>query len=128
MIDSPPADLRKRPQDGFSWVQRVAAVEIGFCGAPGCFHGIRVYIGERSRSVELRGAHEGGGAPTPLGAPSCPVAASLHLRLNLQVFWFAFGPRKIIAKVSFCLDSVWYSFSGKLKNRQKKQKLALGLG
>ena len=32
---------------------------------PGCFQGIRVYIGERSRSVELRGAHEGGGAPTP---------------------------------------------------------------
>ena len=26
---------------------------------------MRVYIGERSRSVELRGAHKGGGAPTP---------------------------------------------------------------
>ena len=25
-----------------------------------------IYIGERSTSVELRGAHEGGGAPTPL--------------------------------------------------------------
>ena len=36
-------------------------MEIGFRGAPGCFQGIRVYIGERSRSVELRGAHEGGG-------------------------------------------------------------------
>ena len=42
---------------------------------PGCFQGIRVYIGERSRSVELRGAHEGGGAPTPLGAPSYFVAS-----------------------------------------------------
>ena len=57
----PPAELRKRPQDGISWVQKVAAVEIGFRGAPGCFRGIWVYIGGRSRSVELRGAHEGGG-------------------------------------------------------------------
>ena len=44
-------------------------------GSPGCFQGIRVYIGERSRSVNLRGAHEGGGAPTPLGAPSYLVDA-----------------------------------------------------
>ena len=36
-------------------------MEIGLCGAPGCFRGIWVYIGGRSRSVELRGAHEGGG-------------------------------------------------------------------
>ena len=55
----------------------------------------------------------GWGAPTPLGASSCLVAALLRLRLHLQVSWFAFGPRKIIAKVSFRLDSVWYSFSAK---------------
>ena len=53
MIDSPSAERRKRPQDGISQVQKVAAVEIGFRGALGCFQGIRVYIGERSRSVEL---------------------------------------------------------------------------
>ena len=29
----------------------------------------REYIGEGSRSVELRGAHEGGGAPTPWARP-----------------------------------------------------------
>ena len=46
-----------------SWVQKVAAVEIGFRGAPGCFRGVWVYIGGRSTSVELRGAHEGGGRP-----------------------------------------------------------------
>ena len=56
----------------------------------------------------------GWGRAYPLGAPSCLVAASLRLRLHLQVSWFAFGPRKIIAKVSFRLDSVWYSFSAKL--------------
>ena len=60
-------------------------------------------------SVELHGAHEGGGAPTPLGAPSCLVAASRSSRLQLQVFRIAFVPRKIIAKVSFRL----YSFSAK---------------
>src|SRR3990170_2416785 len=57
----PPAEHRKRPQDGISRIQKVAAVEIGFRGAPGCFWGIWIYIGGRSRSVELRGAHEGGG-------------------------------------------------------------------
>ena len=36
-------------------------MEKWFRGSPGCFQGIRVYIGERSTSVELRGAHEGGG-------------------------------------------------------------------
>ena len=57
----PPAELRKRPQDGISRVQKVAAVEIGFRGGPACFSGIWVYIEGRSRLVELRGAHEGGG-------------------------------------------------------------------
>ena len=59
----PPPGRRKRPQDGISWIQKVAAVEIGFCGAPGFFQGIRVYIGEGSRSVEPRGAHEGARLP-----------------------------------------------------------------
>ena len=61
MIDSPSGGAPERPQDGISRVQKVAAVEIGFRGAPGCFWGIWIYIGGRSRSVELRGAHEGGG-------------------------------------------------------------------
>ena len=44
----PPAELRKRPQGGISWVQKVAAVEIGFRGAPRCFQGTGVYMGEGS--------------------------------------------------------------------------------
>ena len=36
----PPAERRKRPQDGISWVRKVAVVEIGFRGAPGCFRGM----------------------------------------------------------------------------------------
>ena len=35
----PPTDCQKRPQDGISWVQKVAAVEKVFRGAPGCFRG-----------------------------------------------------------------------------------------
>ena len=31
---------KKRPQDGISRVQKVAAVEIGFRGTLGCFQGI----------------------------------------------------------------------------------------
>ena len=49
----PPAELRKRPQDGISWVQKVAAVELGFRGAPECLRGTWTYIGGISRSVEL---------------------------------------------------------------------------
>ena len=57
----PPGELPKRPKDGISWVHKVAVVEIGFRGAPGCLRGMWTYIGGRSTSVEQRGAHEGGG-------------------------------------------------------------------
>ena len=57
----PPAELRKRPRDGISRVQKVAALELGFRGAPRCLGGTWIYIGGRSTSVEQRGAHEGGG-------------------------------------------------------------------
>ena len=76
MINAPSGGAPEKAQDGISWVQKVAVVEIGFCGAPGCFLGIWVFIGGRSTSVELRGAHEGGGAPTPLGALSYLVCPS----------------------------------------------------
>ena len=64
----PPAERRKRPQDGVSRVPKVVVVELGFRGAPGCLRGTWTYIGGRSRSVEQREAHEGGGrAPLPRG-------------------------------------------------------------
>ncbi len=69
---APRWDLTGTEGCGGGKVQKVAAVEIGFRGAPGCFQGIWVYIGGRSTSVELRGAHEGGGAPPPLGRASLP--------------------------------------------------------
>ena len=44
-------------------------MELGFCGAPRCFQGTGVYIGEGSTSVEQQGAHEGGGRAWGVGAP-----------------------------------------------------------
>ena len=65
----PPAELWKSPLDGISHVQKVVAVELGFRGAPVCLRGMWTYIGGRSRSVEQRGAHEGGGHAQGVGAP-----------------------------------------------------------
>ena len=72
----PPAELRKRTQDGISRVQKVAVVELGFRGAPGCLGRMWIYIGGRSTSVEQQGAHEGGGRA--LGGSRAPylVASS----------------------------------------------------
>ena len=72
----------KRPKDGISRVQKVAAVEIGFRGAPGCFRGIWLYIGGRSRSVELRGAHEGGGGGRAQGGRRASLPRG-HLEASL---------------------------------------------
>ena len=72
VIDSHSGGAPKRPQDGISWVQKVAVVEKVFRGSPQWFQSIRVYIGERSRSVELRGAHDGGGAPSHVGRALLP--------------------------------------------------------
>ena len=73
----PPAELRKRPQDGISRVQKVAAVELGFRGAPGCLQGTWTYIGGRSRSVEQQGAHKGGGRAQGGRRAPCLVASSI---------------------------------------------------
>ena len=62
-----PVELRKRPQDGISRVQKVGVVELGFRGAPGRLGGTWIYIGGRSMSVEQRGRHEGGGRAWGVG-------------------------------------------------------------
>ena len=94
-------------------------------GAEGCGGGKVVswlpsmFLGYKS--IYRRKKYVGGATRGPrgwgraylLGTPSCLVASSWSSRLRLQVCWIAFGPRKIIAKVSFRLDSVWYSFSAK---------------
>ena len=78
----------------------------------------------------IRGAtrgHEGGGTPRGVGR-------ALHPRgwlgtLLAQPFYYGgfFWSIKNHEKLARQLDSVWYSFSVKLKN-MKKHKLALALG
>ena len=46
---------------GYRGYRRLRQWKIVFCGAPRWFQGTWVYIGGRSRSVDARGAHEGGG-------------------------------------------------------------------
>ena len=72
MVDSPSGGAPGRLQDGISRIHKVVAVEIVFRGAPGCFRGTWIYIGEGGRSGEPRGAHEGGGrALLPRGRLGC---------------------------------------------------------
>ena len=63
------------------------------------------------------GGPQGWGAPYPLGAPSVLVAAWWLLQLRLQVSWFASGPTKIIAKVSFRLVFLFYETQKQGKNK-----------
>ena len=57
----------------------------------------------------------------------CLVASSVISWRPLQVLWIMFVPKITLPKVSFHLDSVWYSVSSKHWNRQKKQQFGLGL-
>ena len=76
----PLAELRKRPQDGISRVQKVAVVELGFRGSVRCFQGTGLYIGEGGRSVDAQGADEGGGrAGHPRARLVCCLTSTLSL-------------------------------------------------
>ena len=66
---------------------------------------IGIYIGGRSTSVELRGAHEVGGRAQG-GAPSTLVTSSEASWSRVQVSWITFGEKITFPKVSFRLDSV----------------------
>ena len=107
MVDSPSGGAPARLQDGISWIQKVAAVEIVFRGAPGCFQGTGVYIGARSRSVELRGAHEGGGA-RPGGQARLP--ASWPPRFFLDFHSKSPGLLSVQERSSRRFHSIWIPF------------------
>ena len=68
MVDSPSGGAPTKAPRWDLADTGVAAVEIVFRGALGWFRGTQIYIGERSRSVDARGAHETGGAPYRAGA------------------------------------------------------------
>ena len=59
-------------------------MELGFRGAPRCFQGTGVYIGEGGRSVDARGAHEGGGrAGHPRGCLVCCLTSTPSLLVGI---------------------------------------------
>ena len=77
---------------------------------------------------ESRAVHEGGGAPIPLGVGPCLVATSKLPLRTLQVPWIASVPKITFPKVSFRLDSIWYSFSSKHWNRQENNNMGWASG
>ena len=118
-VESPPIGRREMSLDGISRVQKVSWLPLMFLGYKS------IYRQKKYISGATTGPREWG-ARLPPGMPSCLVASSWSSRLRLQVFWIAFGPRKILAMVS----SVWTPFDIPfLQNSKigKKQKLALGL-
>ena len=64
-----------------------------------------IYIGGRSRSVELRGAHKGGGAPGGRRA-SLPRGRLASFLTSTPSPLDTFVPKITLLKVSFRLDSV----------------------
>ena len=95
----PPAERRKRPQDGISWVQKVAAVEKCFRGCFWWFGDISEYIGRRIRSRDSRGAQKVGGRALGGGAPTLVSTSRIFWR-GVQVHQVGFLP-KITSPVDF---------------------------
>ena len=122
MINAPSAEHRKRPQDGISRVQKVAAVEIGFRGAPGCFQGMVIYIGEGSRSGEPQGwgcAH----------LPRARLPTSWPPHLLLDVHSKSPGLRLFQKSLSRRFHSVWIPFDIPfLRNTEIGKKTAIWAG
>ena len=96
----PPSELQKRPPDGISRVQKVAAVELGFRGALGCL-GVRGYIEEEEvRRWSNEGPTRVEGAPPPPWPP----------RLFLDAHSKSPGSRLLIKSRSRRFHSVWTPF------------------
>ena len=104
-------DAGKGPKMGSHGYRRLRQWKSGFVAPLDGFWGIRVYIGGRSRSGGLRGAHKVGGHALPPWARLAP-------------YWPPRGSSELHSKSPGCLlvqekssrkfYSVWYSFSAKL--------------
>ena len=108
----PPVELRNRPQDGISWTQKVAVVELEFWLCLQSIGGTWIYIGGRSTTVELRGAHEAGGVPTPLwhaghpcGPPIAPPTYSLLLYITTHPPPIRIGAKTLIPPPQFSVST-----------------------
>ena len=107
---------RKMGSHGY---RRLRRWKLGFWLRIWCFQGIWVYMEEEVRRSSNMGPTRVEGAPGGVGTPPCLVLSSLIALRRLQVLWITFVPKITFPKVSFRLDSVWYSFSAKHWNRQK---------
>ena len=117
--------LRQSTNEGSKMGSKLAAVELVFRGAPGCFRGTWIYIGGRSTSVDLRAVHEAGRHTQGVGAPPCLVASSLLPLRGLQVSRVAFLPK--ISSVKFQVNWTPFDFPFlRYSKTRKKQKMALG--
>ena len=119
----PPSD--RVPEQGPDWF--LVATEACGGGTPdlGFFSGVSIFIGIFGVGLTswggLRVIHEIGGAPRGVGRPPHPRGWLGTLLAQLFYFVGFFWSIKNHQKLARQLDSIWYSFSVKLK-----RKLALG--
>ena len=73
---------------------------------------------EQSKIIDTTEMYQGWARPHPRGRPGTLLAQLFYTGV---FFWSVKNHQKLARQ----LDSVWYSFSAKLKNKEK-QKLALG--
>ena len=84
MIESPLVECRKRPQDGISREQKLAAAEKYFWRALWYMGNIWVFMEQELGLEGLRGAHKPGGAPLGRVPRACgPLVGLLTLILVL---------------------------------------------
>ena len=97
----------KGPKMGSHGYRRLRRWKSGFVAPPDVFrvYGY-IYIGERSRSGEPRGAHEGGGAPTPWAR----LPASWPPHRFLDVHSKSPGLHLFQKSLSWRFHSVWIPF------------------
>ena len=126
IIESPPADYRKRPQDGISREQRLLAAEKYFRGSLWYPENLWEFIGRRVGLGGLPWAHKPGGRALPPWARPCglwPHGGSPALVSKLGRFL-------LVQEKSFRrFYSVWTPFKIpylQYSKTRKKQKLALG--
>ena len=101
-------------------------MQIVFRGAPGCFQGMVVYIGEGGRSGEPRGAHVRGGRAYP---PRARPPASWLPRLLLDVHSKSPGLHLFQKDRSRRFHPVWTPFDIPfLRNTEIGKKTAIWAG
>ena len=107
-------DAEKGPKMGSHGYRRLRRWKSGFVAPLEVFGGIRVYIGGRSRLGGHRGAHKVRGVPYPPRHALHPCGCLVALLTCTPSLLGVFCSKKIIAKVLFRVDSVWYSFFAEL--------------